>query len=109
MGMKKLSSTNTYQASDGTRYTQTAIDRKIRLAKELFLHDFIYENDYHFCQECHKNAHTVRLSVSHIKSVKWCKENGFIELAWSVENFRLLCIPCHARYDNNDVRLGKIH
>ena len=105
--MKRFSNTNTYPDSEGNRWTQAQIKRKADAAKKEFLESFHVEHGFHYCEECRRND-CKPLSVSHIKSEKWAKENGCVELCWDITNMRLLGIPCHQRYDKLDSQLNWI-
>lgn len=52
------------------------------------------------CEDC--NAENIKLHVHHIKPYKQCRDD--IE-ANSLNNLIVLCLSCHAKYDN----LGKIY
>jgi len=97
--MQRVSKTNTYSASDGTRYTSAQIDRRAREAcKELFR--IQYETyGYNFCEECKVNDRNAILDPSHDKSVDWCKKNGRVELAWYFTNLTIRCRECHRKHD----------
>lgn len=103
--MKQYSTTNTFQSSDGTRYTQAQINARVRKAKAEFLQEFASKHGYHYCEECQLNYLHCRLSVSHTISEKEAKENGRVELCWDKENFRLLCLQCHGEHDGLNTQL----
>lgn len=90
---------NHYTTSKGERVSQSQIDYRIRRAKEQKIEQFLYDNGYIFCESCGKSGGMVRIDCSHEKSVDWCKKNGCIELAWDVDNLRLLCRLCHQKHD----------
>lgn len=93
----------TYSCSDGNRVTQKTIDRNIKKAKAKKLQNHLDEYGYFFCEDC-KRSDVKPIDCSHTESVKSCKENGRTEKAWDVDNIKLLCRPCHARLDKNDVQ-----
>ena len=80
---------NTYSTSYGDRLTTPEIDRRIRKAKSKKK----LELEYHACERCDSNQGW--LDMSHIISVKECKESGRAELAYTVDNLELLCRTHH--------------
>lgn len=97
---------NTYRQSDGTRITQSQLDRKIRQAKAKVLQKQLDEQGYISCVECGRTSGDY-LDCAHIISVDKCKKSGQSELAYSVENIRVLCRTCHQEYDKNHVQFQK--
>ena len=98
---------NHFYTSTGERVAKSVIDRKVREAKAAYLEQQRTENidgSYNFCEDidCNKSV-GVRLSVSHEVSVNDCQRNGTAELAWSFDNMKVRCIPCHQRFDGNGV------
>lgn len=91
---------NTYRTSDGTRVTKKEIDRRIHQAKQWKLDDQMSEFGFHFCEECGRND-DLPLDCSHTISVKECQESGRSEMAWSLDNIRILGRKCHAIHDKN--------
>lgn len=89
---------NTYSASDGTRYTQSQIDRKITQAKAIALEKQFDEHRYNFCEDCGASSGTY-LDCSHDISVKKAKENGKTEQCWNVGNIVIRCRKCHQEHD----------
>ena len=85
---------NTYSDSTGVRKPKSLIDRKIREAKEKVLENQKDEYGFNFCVEC-KVSSGVRLDCSHDKSVNDCQNDGTVELAWSEDNIKIRCRPCH--------------
>lgn len=80
---------NTVSTSYGDRLTTSVIDSRIRKAKaKKYL-----ELEFNACERC--NSNQGRLDMSHIISVKECKESGRAELAYTVDNLELLCRDCH--------------
>jgi membrane protease subunit (stomatin/prohibitin family) len=86
---------NTYQTSNGERFTQSQIERKITEAKAKALEKQCNEHDYNFCENCGRNASNTRLDCSHGISVKRAKEEGKTEQCWNVGNIEILCRACH--------------
>ena len=85
---------NTYSDSQGNRYTTPQIERKIKKsALELLEMQFI-EHGYNFCESCKQSTNTY-LDVSHTISRKKAKENGNVEVLWSIDNLEILCRKCH--------------
>jgi hypothetical protein len=90
---------NTYQASDGTRYTQSQIERKIREAKQNVLDKQLLESGYNYCVDCKSNGMNTYLDCSHTLSVDKCKKDGCVELSWCESNIRIRCRRCHSILD----------
>lgn len=90
---------NTYSTSKGERLTTSQIDSKIRKAKALKLEIQFVEHRYNFCEKCGKNGSNTYLDVSHTVSVKKAKEDGNAELAYDLDNLRILCRDCHSKHD----------
>lgn len=97
--MDKYSKTNTYRASDGTRYTSAQIDQKLRgacrsrMEQERLIHGIIT------CYDCGINERHAKIDPSHDISVKECKEGGYVEKAWDVTLITPRCRDCHNLYD----------
>ncbi|WP_300440597.1 hypothetical protein [Christiangramia sp.] len=92
-----------YRCSDGSKVTQSQIDRRVRQAKAKKLQHCLDKYGYIFCQDCKRND-CKPVDCSHDVSVKECKESGKTELAWDVDNITLRGRSCHARKDKNDVQ-----
>jgi len=90
---------NTYSTSDGTRYTQSQIEKLITKAKATALERQFDEYRYNFCEECGKNGSGTYLDCSHEISVKKAKENGMAEQCWNVGNIVIRCRQCHKKHD----------
>lgn len=88
---------NTYPTSDGMRLSKSAIDTRVRKAKQEFLEDFKEEHGYHYCEKCKRSDR--RLSCSHIVSVDQCQKAGKSEIAYDKNNLELLCLKCHAKVE----------
>jgi hypothetical protein len=101
----KHSENNTWEASDGTRYTSQEVAKNIHDAKARKLGLMQHEHGYFFCEECKENTGNY-IDCSHTVSVDQCKKKGMVEYAWDVNNIRLLCRTCHSRFDRNDVRFN---
>ena len=97
---------NTYSTSDGKRLTTSQIDSKIRLSKALKLEMQFVEHGYNFCEKCGKNAINTYLDVSHTVSVKKAKETGNAEIAYDLDNLKILCRKCHAKHDKLNLRFN---
>jgi hypothetical protein len=78
--------------SNGDRENNSVIDRKIKEAKSL-KRDQLIIDEAMFCERCGLNNGF--LDMSHIISVKECKESGRAEIAYDVDNIELLCRPHH--------------
>ena len=93
-----------FKISTGDKVSKQKINTLTNQAKGNKLEAQFNEFGYNFCEECLRSG-GVRLSLSHIISVDLAQKTGRAELAWSVDNLKVLCIPCHQRFDKNDVRL----
>lgn len=98
---------NHFYTSSGERVAKSTIDSRVRKAKEDYLElqrEQNIDGSYNYCEDedC-KRTVGVRLSVSHELSVNDCQRTRQTELAWSFENFKVRCIPCHQRFDGNGV------
>ncbi|MDA3852707.1 MAG: HNH endonuclease [Bacteroidales bacterium] len=92
---------NRYTCSDGSTVSKTVLDRKVHEAKAKKLDEFFEIHLYHFCEECGRNKMDNYLDCAHTISVDECQKSGRAELAWDVENIRLLCRKCHQIHDKN--------
>ena len=98
--MKPFSNKNTYKESSGARVTRGLIERRTREAKAKKIDLQLLEHGYNFCEECGRNASSgERLDCAHTISVKECLESGRAELAYDVNNIRILCRPDHRKQD----------
>lgn len=98
---------NTYPTSDGKRYTQSQIDRRITNAKRAILERQIMEEGHNYCENCHSNGRGTRLDCSHNVSVKKAKESGRTELCWDVNNIEILCRDCHQEKDGLNLKFNQ--
>ena len=89
---------NSYRMSCGKRINKDKIDRLIRSAKAQVLINQVDEFGYNFCEECKKSGGTY-LDCSHTVSVDKCQKEGATELAWDINNIRILCRKCHRQHD----------
>jgi len=96
--MKQNSSTNTWKATDGTRYTSAQVERYVTNAKKAYLNNFVEERGYPYCEDCERND-CVPIDCSHEISVDECKKRGTVELAWDLKNIRLRGRSCHRTHD----------
>ncbi len=87
-----------YSDSEGNRWTQQQIDRKVRQAKEQKLNEFFNTHGYYVCEDCCRND-CKPIDCSHDISVDKCKKDGKTELAWDVENITLRGRRCHMKHD----------
>ena len=93
---------NTYECSDGTRVLKSTIDSRVKKAKAKKLDNMNLDQGFIACEECGINASSgVYLDCSHTISVKECQESGRSELAYNVDNLRVLCRRCHGIHDKN--------
>jgi hypothetical protein len=96
--IKRNSNTNTYQDSDGNRWTSKQIEDKVNKAKEEKIKAFLEEHGYIFCEDCNV-SNAFKFDCSHEISVKEAKEIGQVELCWDVCNIKLRCRDCHSVHD----------
>jgi len=94
---------NSYRTSNGERLNKSVIDARVRNAKKAKIASFINEYGYIFCEEC-KRSDLTPIDCSHIISVDQCQKQGRSELAYNVNNIRLLCRSCHIKHDTNQCR-----
>jgi hypothetical protein len=91
--------------SNGERIDKQTIDSRVRAAKQKKLQQHERDYGYFFCEECGRNEGAAgKLDCSHTVSVNDCQKEGRSELAWDVENIRLLCRKCHEIHDKNGVQ-----
>ena len=84
---------NTFRTSDGQRISKGIIDRNCRKVKENKLRQFKNDYGYFYCEDC--GTSQGRIDCSHTISVNEAQNTGRAELAWAVNNIRLLCRSCH--------------
>ena len=82
---------NTYSTSYGDRLTTSQIDRLIRNAKK----EKYYNLESRSCETCGRCDS--RLDMSHLISVKECKESGRSEISYDIYNIILECTECHMK------------
>lgn len=87
----------TYRTSGGDRVSKSVIDERVRKAKAVKLKQVLDEHGYFYCEECGVNSG--RFDCSHTVSVDKCQKMGKTEMAWDVDNIRLLCRSCHQKHD----------
>lgn len=105
--MKKISHNNTYQTSDGQRYSKFIIDINIRKAKAEKLRIQKEEHGYNFCEKCKQND-CIPLDCSHNISVKEAKETGQSELCWDLNNIEILGRKCHQEKDGLNLKFKNL-
>ena len=98
---------NSYKTSNGERFIECQIQKKIREAKAIILQNQVDEFGYNFCETCGKNANNTILDCSHNYSVSKAKKEGKTELCWDVKNIKIRCRNCHNKYDNLDLKFLK--
>ena len=102
----------------GKKYTQEEIDKKLSQSKAAYR--LLQREDYYttknFCEHCKAKYDEIGLippetleyqiiDVSHIKSIRKCKDEGEIELIWTYENYTLLCRKHHIEYEDSQKSL----
>lgn len=90
--MKRHSNKNTWGCSNGDRLKSSQIATRVTAAKKLKM---TISTDF----RSELSGHEGPCDCSHIISVKYCKETGRSELAWSQGNLRYLTRPEHERHD----------
>lgn len=91
--IKTSSTTNTYQDSQGNRFTKKEIERKVAQAKKEYNEWFLNEYGYIYCVDCKKEFEeygtmpedTMEYKIidnSHTISVDEAQKTGRTELAW---------------------------
>lgn len=91
---------NHFTDSQGNKISKGQIDRKIRNAKIWLLQRQLNEHGFNFCEECNVNSSAI-LDCSHIVSTDRCQKdpNIALEMAWDLDNLRVLCRKCHMEHD----------
>ncbi len=89
----------TFKTSKGERLSKANIDANIRVAKSVFIAE---NTDKQYCWACGTTCE--KLSCSHIISVNRCQNDGRTEIAWSIENLQLECIPCHLQTETRNFK-----
>lgn len=91
---------NTFEDSNGNKYTKATIDRKVNDAKRMRMNQQLNEYGYNFCEDCKRND-CKPVDMSHDISVDRCQKDKNIplELAWDVSNITPVGRPCHKRKD----------
>ena len=96
---------NSYYCSDGTRVYKDQLDRNVRDCKAKKLSLFLNEHGFFYCEACGRSD-CLPITCAHLESVNSCQQNRHAEKAWDLDNIRLMCLKCHAKYDKNDVQLN---
>ena len=90
---------NHYHTSDGERIAKSKIDKLVSNAKKMLIDEQFFEYGYNFCEECEVSS-GVYLDCSHTISVDEAQKTRRSELAWDVNNLRVLCRYCHLKHDS---------
>lgn len=94
---------NHYRMSNGQKIAKSVIDRKVREAKQIKLYRFLDEHGFYFCEDCNRSD-VFPIDCSHDISVDECQKTGRSELAFDVENIKLLCRACHQKKDGLNLK-----
>lgn len=105
--MRRISKINTYSDSFGNRWTSQQLDSKIRKACRERMEELRLELGVLRCWDCGINERHAVITPSHDISVKYCKENGCVELAYCQNNITPRCLECHRKYDKLNVQWKK--
>jgi len=97
---------NHYRTSKNERVSKTYIDTKVKGAKHQKLEQQINDYGYNFCEGFAKE-HESTLDCAHVISVDECQKSGRSELAWDVDNIKILCRSCHREHDKTNIRSAK--
>jgi hypothetical protein len=104
---------NYYKQSDGTRISKQQIDRNVTRAKGLKVQNQLNGHGWNFCEKCQageipsaNDEHRI-LDCAHIISVDECQKTGRSELAWDLDNIRILCRYHHKQHDGLDLKFTK--
>jgi hypothetical protein len=101
----KHSENNTWEASDGTRYTSQEVAKNIHDAKARKKGKMMAVHGYFYCEDCGRTDCEPPFDMSHEVSVDMCKKKGMVELAWDdVNNLKLRGRKCHQRKDRLDLQ-----
>ena len=97
---------NYYRATDGTKYPQSVVERKIRETKRQLIENTLEKHGYIFCFTCGMNRGLI--DCAHIVSVDRCKKAGQVEKAWEYCNIYLECRECHQKRDKLNIQSGEL-
>lgn len=107
--MRQFSTTNTYEDSNGNRWTSSQIRSKSQKAK-----NEVKENSDGACEITGLNVFglmqqgkTPYIDPAHTISEKWAKENGQVQLCWDKRNIRMLARHIHIELDNKSAEERK--
>ena len=90
---------NHFYTSDDERISKSKIDKLVSRTKKMLIDEQFYEYGYNFCEECEVSS-GVYLDCSHTISVDEAQKTRRSELAWDVNNLRVLCRNCHLKHDS---------
>lgn len=84
----------------GNKWDKKQIDEKVRQAKQKKIAQVQDEHGYVFCENCGRSG-GVRLDCAHVVSVDKAQKDKKhkLELAWDVDNIKILCRACHQKHD----------
>lgn len=103
--IKPVSENNTWEATDGTRYTSQEVAKNIHDAKARKLGTMMAVHGYFYCEDCGRTDCEPPFDMSHEVSVDMCKKKGMVELAWDdVTNLKLRGRKCHQKKDRTDLQ-----
>lgn len=97
---------NRYRCSDGTMVNKSIVDRRVRIAKEKKIAEFLEQHGYLFCEDCCKND-CKPIDCSHDIPVSECQKTGRVELAWDINNITLRGRKCHQQKDGLNLKFNK--
>jgi len=97
---------NYYKTSDGKRVSKTFIDGQVKKAKEAKIHKHMQLYGYMFCTECRRND-CKPIDCAHIVSVDECQKTGRSELAWDLDNIKIIGRSHHQKMDGLDLKFSK--
>ena len=98
--ISKVSSTNRFSQSDGTKISSKALEINIHRAKELKILEMTDNYGHIFCEDCNefglppepRNDMELKIiDCSHQISVDEAKKSGRAELAYNIDNIRMRC------------------
>lgn len=81
---------NKSRSSDGSEYTQSMIEARLRQA-------YLESNDKGICECCHREQ---GVDHDHTIAKARCKEIGKTELIWNSDNWSWSCRDCHGQWES---------
>ena len=94
---------NYFKTTNGERISKATIDRNVRKTKEAKIYKHMQLYGYMFCTECRRNDCNP-IDCAHIISVDECQKTGRSELAWDLDNIKIIGRRHHQKIDGLDLK-----